>query len=211
MKATTVNDIVKFSQTENLPSVRAEEQIFRDASALIERWHRAHNETGGPGRSHYEYLVAVIDELTPAAEKVCARLAKLSKPATKIEIANHLALLLKSFPNAGKDNAEFFGRMLAEDVGAQQPTRGGIEAACRALRQGCRFIPTISETLEALVKAEGAQRLQVRILAELPQQRQKLTGYIAYEKGKQEECERERACRALAIAHENDPDIDLPF
>src|SRR6266851_3245419 len=145
-----MNEVVKFN--ENLPRARAEEQTFRDASALIERWQRAHSEVYDRGQSRHEHLVTVVDELMPAADKLCARLAKLSKLATKIEIANHLALLLKSFPNAGKDDATVFGRMLCEDVAAQQPTIGGLEAACRHLRRTNRFIPVIAEVLEALDK-----------------------------------------------------------
>lgn len=208
-----MNEVVKFS--ENLPRARAEEQTFRDASALIERWQRAHSECGDRGQSHYEHLVTVIDQLMPAADKLCAKLAKQTKPATKIEIANHLALLLKSFPNGGKDNAEVFGRMLCEDVAAQQPTTGGLEAACRQLRRTCRFIPTIAETLAALAEAEASQRQIVRTLSSFPEHRQKLLARIADDKARQAawECEarEHKERRALTLAHQNDPDIDLPF
>jgi hypothetical protein len=209
----TTNEVVKFS--ENLPRAQAGEQTFRDASALIERWQRGHSEAGGRGLSHYEHLIAVIDEITPASDKLCAKLRKLSKPATKIEIANHLALLLKSFPNAGKDNAEVFGRMLCEDIGAQQPTIGGLEAACRHLRRTNRFIPVIAEVLTALAEAEASQRQIIRTLSSFPEHRQKLLARIADSKARQEECEREnrefKQRKALTIAHQNDPDIDLPF
>jgi hypothetical protein len=202
-----MNEVVKFS--ENLPSARAEEQTFRDASALIERWQRAHGERSGRGQSHYEHLVAVIDEITPASDKLCAKLRKLSKPATNIEIAKHLALLLKSFPNAGKDNAEMFGRMLCEDVAAQQPTIGGLEAACRHLRRTSRFIPVIAEVLTALAGAEASQRQIIEKLYYLPGHRQKLLGYIAYEKAKQEEYALEEA--RLIEQRKSHEGEDLPF
>jgi hypothetical protein len=208
-----VNEIVKFS--ENLPKVREQEQTLRDASAIIGRWQRAQSEGGRRGQSHFEHLVATIDELTPAVDKLCAQLAKLNKPATKIEIANHLALLLKSFPNAGKDSAEVFGRMLVEDVAAQQPTFGGLEAACRNLRRTNRFIPVIAEVLAALEAAEASQRQTTRSLSNFPEYRRKITAQIAHDKEANERYQREIAeyeeRKALTIAHQNDPDQDIPF
>jgi hypothetical protein len=202
-----MNEVVKIA--ENLPRARPDEQTIRDASSLVERWQRAHSEGGK------EHLITVIDELTPAVDKINTRLQKLNKPATKIEIANHLALLLKSFPNAGKDNAEVFGRMLCEDVAAQQPTAGGLEAACRQLRRTCRFIPTIAEVLEALDKAEGTQRQIIRTLSSFPEHRRKIIAQITHDKAMHERYEREmiefEQRKALTIAHQNDPDIDLPF
>src|SRR5229473_3185304 len=142
----TVNNIVKLN--ENLPRAQPMEQTGREVSNLIGRWHRAQRGEDRPqGRPHYEHLLAEIDTVLPEAERLLARMEKLSAPASKTQLANHLAVLLKSFPNAGKDDAEVFGRMLCEDVGAQQPSVGGIEAACRHLRRTCRFIPTISEVL----------------------------------------------------------------
>jgi hypothetical protein len=206
-----MNEVVKFS--ENLPKVRAQEQTFRDASTIIERWHRAQSEGGRHGRN--EHLIATIDELTPAVDKLCTQLAKLNEPATKRDIANHLAVLLKSFPNAGKDNAEVFGRMLVEDVAAMLPTIGGLEAACRHLRRTNRFIPVIAEVLTALEAAEASQRLSSRILSSFPEYRRKITAQIAHDKEANERYEREmlehERRKALDIAHQDDPDNDIPF
>jgi hypothetical protein len=182
-----MNEVVKI--TENLPRARPDEQTIRDASSLVERWQRAHSEGGR------EHLITVIDELTPVVDKINARIQKLNKPATKSEIANHLALMLKSFPNEGKDNAEIFGRMLVEDVAAQQPTFGGLEAACRHLRRTCRFIPAIAETLAALEAAEASQRQIIQTLSSLPAHRQTLLARIADEKARREEWERENRDR----------------
>jgi hypothetical protein len=181
-----MNEVVKFS--ENLPKVRQEEQTLRDVSTIVERWQRAHFAGDRNGRSHYEHLVATIDELTPTVDKLCMQLEKLNKPATKLQIANHVALLLKSFPNSGKDNAEVFGRILVEDVAAMLPTIGCLEAACRALRRSCRFIPTISETLAALEAAEASQRQASRFLSGLPESKRKILAQIAHDK---EACERD--------------------
>jgi hypothetical protein len=208
-----MNEVVKLN--ENLPRPRAEEQTYRDASALIERWQRAYSEAGGRGQTHHEHLVAVIDELAPAVDKLWIKVEKLNKPAKKLDVANHLALLLKSFPNAGKDNAEVFGRMLCEDVAAQQPTIGGLEAACRNLRRTNRFIPVIAEVLTALDAAEASQRQIIRSLSSFPEYRRKITAQIAHDKAMSERYEREmiefEQRKALTILHQNDPDNDIPF
>jgi hypothetical protein len=216
-----MNELVKFN--ESLPRLRTEEHTLRNASALIDRWRQAHHEIIPHGQSYHEHLLAAVDEIIPAADKICAGLAKLSKPAAKIEIAKHLALLLKSFPNAGKDNAEVFGRMLCEDVGAQQPTIGGLEAACRELRRTCRFLPTICEILTALAEAEASQGKIIGTLSSFPEIRQKLVTRIAEEKAKDEAVKREYALiderlarereerRLSAVKQPDDADADIPF
>ncbi|MFY9954798.1 hypothetical protein [Bradyrhizobium sp.] len=99
--------------------------------------------------------------------------------------------MIKSFPNAGKANAEVFGRMLVEDVAATLPTVGALEAACRHLPRTNRFIPVIAEVLAALDVAEAAQRQAVRTLASLPEHKPKLLARIAADKARQEARERE--------------------
>jgi hypothetical protein len=46
-------------------------------------------------------------------------------PATKLDIANHLGVLIKSFPNAGRSDAAVPAECWWKDVGAQRPTIGG--------------------------------------------------------------------------------------
>ena len=146
-----MNEVVKFS--ERLPTVRKEEQTFRDARNLLARFQRAQQESFRSEKPYEECLLAVIDEIIPASENVLAQFTELNRGATKREIANHLALLVKCFHGGKDSSAEVFGRMLCEDVAAQQPSIGALEAACRALRRTSRFIPTISEVLEAVETA----------------------------------------------------------
>ena len=209
-----MSDIVKFS--EKLPRALPEEQIHRDAKAFIDSYYRASNEKRAAGVTHNQHLLATIETMLPDAEKHLARVEKLSAPAEKVQIAKHLALLLKSFPNAGKDNAEIFGRMLCEDVGAQAPTISGLEAACRQLRRNCLFIPTIAEVLTALTEVEEHQRKVISMLAGLPEHRQRLAARVQDDIKRQAEwdCgerqEKEQMLRRQR-AGEINADIDLPF
>jgi hypothetical protein len=198
-----MTNVVKLN--ENLPRALPAEQTTRDVSTFLDRWHRAHNEDRPRGLSHHEHLLTVIETMLPEAEALLARVEKFSAPASKTQLANHLAVLLKSFPNAGKDDAEVFGRMLCEDVGAQHPTVGGIEAACRHLRRTSRFIPTISEVLAALAEAEESQRKTIVVLSSFPTQRERLALRIQEDRARNEEWEREYERQAERRAKELQP------
>jgi hypothetical protein len=89
-----------------------------------------------------------------------AALDALARRATKREIAERLALLLKSFPNAGAADAEVYGGMLLQDVADTGPTIGDIEEACRQIRGTSKFLPVIAEVLEVLAECKY-QRLSI--------------------------------------------------
>jgi hypothetical protein len=78
-------------------------------------------------------------------------LTALAKPATELEIAQHLALLLKARPTAKAADGEIFGAKLIEDVAAMKPAVGDLIEACRHIRRTSKFLPTIAEVLDALV------------------------------------------------------------
>ena len=94
------------------------------------------------------------DDLYRANQWNFDELNALATPATKLQIAQCLALLLKSFPNAGSADAEVYGGMLVQDVVAAQPAVGDIEEACRHIRRTSKFLPTIAEVLETLTHAQ---------------------------------------------------------
>jgi hypothetical protein len=132
-----MSNLVK--KLENLPTPETSDQLYRRANRMILGYQRESDQDCLD-------LIAALDAL--------------SRPATKVEIAQHLAVMLKSFPNSGNTDREAFARILAEDVGASQPSIGVLELACRNLRRSARFIPTINETLEALAGA-ASERMQI--------------------------------------------------
>lgn len=118
-------------------------------------------------------ILEKIQEAVDLGERVTANagfedlrkwLGSASRPATKDEIAKQMAGLLACFPG---NREPIFGRVLCEDVGALQPSIGGLESACRSLRRTCTFMPVIAEVIEAVQLAEGrfgyARRNMVRI------------------------------------------------
>lgn len=133
-----------------LPEPMKFERVTQEAHELEVRFWKACQAPNETGKAHCYHELAVIDGFLPEVEKFRPRFEALVAPATKRDLANHLGVLVKSFPNAGRDNAEIYGRMLLEDVGAQQPSVGAVEAACRHLRRTSTFLPTIAEVLNAL-------------------------------------------------------------
>jgi hypothetical protein len=89
-------------------------------------------------------------------------------PATLEEIGARIALLIKSFPQRGKDDLETYAQLLIEDVGAESPTRLGLEIACRRLRRSVEWLPKISQVLETLKKTEAWIRHAPNSLERLP-------------------------------------------
>jgi hypothetical protein len=110
------------------------------------------------------------------------QLAALERPATKREIAERLALLLKSFPNAGTADAEVYGGCLLQDVADTQPSIGDIEETCRQIRRVSKFLPTISEILEVLAEAKYQRVLVARHAQPTPKSISKTrpAGYLAH-------------------------------
>jgi hypothetical protein len=95
-------------------------------------------------------------------------LPRALSPATVEEIGARIAALIKSIPNPGKEDLEIYARLLTDDVGAQSPTRLGLEIACRRLRRTAEWLPKIAQVLTALEKIEAGIRDAPRSLEELP-------------------------------------------
>lgn len=135
----------------NLPELPRNEQIYQRANQIVVRRHGP--QRLGMGRA--ESSLADLDALLPDAQAVLDDLRALARPATKLEIAKQLAILVKCYPNIGTaDGGEIYGRLLIEDVAAMQPSAADVEGACRKLRRTSRFCPVIAEVLEAISQAK---------------------------------------------------------
>jgi hypothetical protein len=89
------------------------------------------------------------------------------KKATRPQISSQVAVLVAAFPQAGKADSAY-GRILCEDVGAQEPSVGALDIACRKLRRNGRFLPIVGEVLEVLAKAEDDLEKVTERLRALP-------------------------------------------
>jgi hypothetical protein len=65
-------------------------------------------------------------------------------------VAEEIALLLASFPNARPGTPEAFGKMMIEEVYAKSPNACVLESACRQVRREKDFPPSIAEVLKAI-------------------------------------------------------------
>lgn len=126
-------------------------------------------------------LVAHLDAAETVAASVLANLRAGEAKATTAEISQRLALVIGSNPSAGKGDAAVYGRMLAERVGAQEPTVGALEAACVRIMDTQTFLPSIAEVLTALKAEEALQARWIASLSRLPDARQGLLDLLAVE------------------------------
>lgn len=126
-------------------------------------------------------LVAQLDAAETVAGSVLAQLRLGEAKATTAEISQRLALVIGSNPAAGKGDAAIYGRMLAERVGAQEPTVGALEAACLRIMDTQTFLPSIAEVLTVLKAEEAQQSRWSASLSRLSEARQGLLDAIAAE------------------------------
>jgi hypothetical protein len=97
------------------------------------------------------------------------QLLRWARPATKAEIAKSMVLLVGSF--TGKPaNPKVFAVMLLEDVAAQCPSLLAVDIASRRLRRSSRFLPSISEVIQAINEAEHRVKIYAEVVEKLPGQ-----------------------------------------
>lgn len=109
---------------------------------------------------------------SPAAARSALEAAKvdlpsMTRPATELEIREHMAALVGCFP-AAKNDARIFARMLIGEVYDDQPSIGALAMACRQLRREQTFMPAIKEVLDALKAQEGRLRTATMAVEKLP-------------------------------------------
>jgi hypothetical protein len=100
-------------------------------------------------------------------DRAIGELDRAVAPACGADLKTELAMLVGCFPNSGKNDLRVFGKMLLEDVAAQRPSVAALSLACRRLRRTARFVPTISEVLEAIRAAEVDVMLRVNTIGQL--------------------------------------------
>ncbi len=92
-----------------------------------------------------------------------------AEPASEREIRTELSCLVAAFPTAARADLKVFGALLVADVAAAKPSKYGLATACRSLRRTSRFLPSISETLEAIEKAERSLHYKRRSIETMPE------------------------------------------
>jgi hypothetical protein len=136
----------------------------------------------------------LAERALPHVQSMKAALAETMKPASPSETQNQLAVLVACFPNAPKDTPlEVYGAALRADVEDAQPSRGALALACRNLRRDSRFLPTISEVLDALEVAETRLRHAAYRLDDVPRIVERRRAEI--ERVKREHAQRVANCR----------------
>jgi hypothetical protein len=94
-------------------------------------------------------LVEVCSNNDDAALRALWPGVDIHRPSKK-HIAQRLSLLIGSFPNAGPHSPEIFTHMMVTHIEAEEPSAMVLESACRQLVESQKFVPAISEVLEAV-------------------------------------------------------------
>jgi hypothetical protein len=91
------------------------------------------------------------------------------RPATPIEIAKCIGILVACYPGTPSD---IFVPVACSDILAESPTVFALEEACRTLRRTSKWLPRISEIIEAIADAEDGLRNTIarlnRVATRLP-------------------------------------------
>ncbi len=101
-------------------------------------------------------------------------LAPAAQRGDATEVVAHLAVLQKSFANAGQAEASVFGKLMAADVYSLRPSAAAVEIACRTWRQTQKFLPAISEIMDAVRREQENLVSAVDFLKKLPETRARM-------------------------------------
>ena len=94
-------------------------------------------------------------------------IASACKPAPEKVVRSELAMMLCSWPNA-RDSLEIYGKNLARMVLSVAPSRYAIATACDTLIRTQKFLPTVSEVLDEIARAEEWIAMVAQRFRELP-------------------------------------------
>jgi hypothetical protein len=107
------------------------------------------------------------------------------RPATPVEIAKCIGILVACYPGSSSD---IFVPIACSDILAENPTAFALEEACRTLRRTSKWLPRISEIIEAIADAEEDLRNMAARL-------QRVTTYLPAIKGEIERREASEKCK----------------
>src|SRR5262245_24853773 len=117
----------------------ATEAVARDVVAAFGALRRAEMMAETCSMEAVEQAKRALAAVT-ATERV--RLEEACRPATHEDLAVSLAAMIGSIPHGHQAVAgQVYGTMMVGDVGAMEPSKGAVEAACRRLRTSSRYLP----------------------------------------------------------------------
>jgi|SRR5215471_8920960 len=113
------------------------------------------NRDSLPDGDELKGLQQDIEELEQATKEflpaIASKIVAAKRPINPSELATELAMIVAAFPN-GKANEDFVA-ILINSVAVMRPSIGAVRLARRHLIFSAKFLPSISEVREAIVKA----------------------------------------------------------
>jgi hypothetical protein len=133
-------------------------EVWRDRNTV--GWARA--------RDHLARTIETQRQLVQSGrpQQLITTLAPLLRPATRDEIAKHVAALLGCF-SINRAEVRLFTKMLILDIEAAQPSAVALERGLTRVRRTAKFTPSIGEVLDAIRGADEPFRVALKTATDL--------------------------------------------
>jgi hypothetical protein len=122
-------------------------------------------------------LLQDIDEVLPMLADFETRFDIVARPATEIEIGDHLAAVRHNFHNSKATG--LYADIMTDRAVAKAPSFAAIEWASRACIDNLKFMPVTAEVLEAIASAQTRLNSIRDIITTLPARRDNIAKRIS--------------------------------
>ena len=174
------------------------EKMVKDLAAMLDGMHaeaeamlKLHEQLGEATRDSSRRLIIqqaekVLEHFEKTGGKGCFKSGRLQKIWTEChpeswwskdggvpaysQVAKMVTILMGSFPTSKIPEPEIFVRVLLNDLMELSPSFVEMESTCRQLRKKNKFMPSISEVVEALKKQKklwGRRSTTMEVIQEL--------------------------------------------
>ncbi|NUU44553.1 hypothetical protein [Tardiphaga robiniae] len=114
-------------------------------------------------------LMQDVDGILPTLADLRDRFAVIARPATEVEIGDHLAVMRLNFHNSKAAGA--YASIMVDRAIAKAPSFAAIEWATRDCIDTRKFMPVTAEVLEMIANAQGRLNSIRDVIATLPARR----------------------------------------
>jgi hypothetical protein len=158
------------------------EEVETIGNRLCELWERdVVAQAYSHDRVKLRRLLQDIDATLPMLDDLGHRFEVVARPATEIEIGDHLAAMRVNFHNSKAVGG--YANIMVDRAIAKAPSFAAIEWATRSCIDNLRFMPVTAEVLELIASAQSRLNSIRDIIATLPARRNNIAKRLAEDGG----------------------------
>jgi hypothetical protein len=143
-----MGEITEFNPAE-LPIPSKVALIKRRADSLVQLVSDGYGAESGSIAAQREWMQR-YHVMLPELANLSIELQAWSRAATRAEIAAAIKILRANFHNSGKNVTADTIRILADEIGSEQPTIGVLKLAVKSMIKDLEFFPVTRNVLDAL-------------------------------------------------------------